>query len=219
MNDLSGKNFIASYSGGKDSVLAIYRAMNAGLSPASLITAYNTAADKSWFHGTRENLLYEAADSMAIPLTLIKTTGEQYEVNFERSLSDAKKQGAEVCVFGDIDIEGHRKWCTERCENTGLIPYFPLWGENREKLVYEFIDAGFQAIITVINTKLMEKRFLGETLSADTADLIKKSGADICGENGEYHTFVTDGPIFKKNVDFKINNTIERDGYVILDLQ
>ena len=218
MNNLQGKKFIASYSGGKDSVLAIYRAMQSGLLPLELITTYNTDADRSWFHGITENIIQKVSDSVAIPVKLIKTSGEQYEENFEKALTDAKNRGAEVCVFGDIDIEGHLEWCTLRCEKVGLIPYFPLWQEERKKLVYEFVDTGFSAIITIIDTSRMPKEFLGQILSRETADSIENSGADICGENGEYHTFVFDGPIFKNKIDLELKEKFERDKYYILNI-
>ena len=218
MNDLQGKKFIASYSGGKDSILAVYRAIQAELSLLELITTYNTGADRSWFHGITENLIQKVSDSLGIPIRLIKTSGERYEANFEKALSDAKSRGAEVCVFGDIDIEGHLEWCTARCENTGLIPYFPLLKEERKKLVYEFIDSGFSAIITIVDTARIPGDFLGQVLSREVADLIEKSGADICGENGEYHTFVYYGPIFAEKIDFQISGRVERDKYSILNI-
>jgi len=218
MNNLQGKRFIASYSGGKDSVLAIYRALKLRLSPLGLIMTYNTDANRSWFHGITDNIIQNASDSLAIPINLIKTSGEKYQENFENALLDAKNKGAEVCVFGDIDIEGHLEWCTARCEKAGLIPYFPLWKEERKKVVYEFIDAGFSAIITIVDTSRMPKEFLGQVLTKEVVDDIEKSGADICGENGEYHTFVFDGPIFANKIDFSIDEKIERDKYVILSL-
>ena len=215
-NNVREKKFIASYSGGKDSILALYRAINAGLSPLGLITTYNTDANRSWFHGLSKDLIRKVSASLFIPITLVKTSGEQYEENFEKALTDAKNAGAEVCVFGDIDIAGHLEWGTLRCENTGLIPFFPLWKEERKKLVYEFVDSGFSAIITVVDTSRMPKKFLGQVLSRELADAIEKSGADICGENGEYHTFAYDGPLFSKKVDFFAGDTIERDNYRIL---
>lgn len=216
--NLKGKKFIASYSGGKDSILAIHRAVKAGLIPLELITTYNTDANRSWFHGMTENLIQKVSDSIALPINLIKTSGEQYEVNFENALMDAKNRGAEVCVFGDIDIDGHLEWCTAQCERTGLIPYFPLWKEERKKLVYEFIDTGFSAIITIVDTSRMPRDFLGNVLSKEVADSIEKSGADICGENGEYHTFTYDGAIFRNKIDFAVKEKIERDKYAILSI-
>jgi len=163
--------------------------------------------------------MQQASDSLKIPLTIIKTPGNQYEENFESVLTEMKNRGAEVCVFGDIDIKGHFEWYSERCKKAGLIPFFPLWKEEREKVVYEFIDAGFFAIITAVDTNLMSKEFLGQLLTREVADSIDRSGADICGENGEYHTFVFDGPIFSKKVDFIVKDEIRCDKYILLNLE
>ena len=218
ISELKGKKCIFSYSGGKDSILAIYRCVKAGLIPHKLITTYNAEMNRSLFHGLTENLLNSVSCSLTIPVHLIKTTGAEYEKSFEKTLAEMKEEGAEVCVFGDIDIEDHLKWCTERCNNAGIMPFFPLWHENRKKLVYEFINAGFSALITIINTEFISGEFSGKTLSIETADEIEKSGADICGENGEYHTFVYDGPIFSKKIDYITHEKISRDKYLIIPL-
>ena len=213
------KKFVASYSGGKDSILAIYRAIKAGMIPLELITTYNTDAKRSWFHGITENIIKKVSDSLKIPVRLIKTSGEKYEENFENALAEAKAGGAETCVFGDIDIEGHLEWCSLRCEKTGLAPYFPLWKEQRKKLVYEFIDSGFSALVTIVDASRMPKQFLGQVLTKKAADAIELSGADICGENGEYHTFVFDGPIFKNRIDLSLKEKFEKGKYHILNIE
>ena len=215
--DLNGKKFVASCSGGKDSIFAVYKAIEAGLVPMELITTYNEK--RSWFHGMAESLLQKVSASVEIPLTLIRTPGDLYQENFEKALTASKEKGAEVCVFGDIDIESHLKWCTERCETVGLIPYFPLWKESRKKIVYDFIDAGFKTVITIVDTNRMPDDFLGQVLTRDVANAIEKSGADICGENGEYHTFTFDGPLFKKKVDFTIIERLRRDKYRALSIE
>jgi uncharacterized protein (TIGR00290 family) len=219
MNNLQGKKFIASYSGGKDSILAIHKAIKSGLEPLELITTYNTGVNRSWFHGITENIIQKVSDSLGIHINIIKTSSEEYETNFEKALTDAKVRGAEVCVFGDIDIEGHIEWCTLRCEKVGLIPYFPLLNEERKNIVYEFIDAGFSAIITIVDTSRMPKDFLGQILSREVVDSIERSGADICGENGEYHTFAFDGIIFRNKINFNIKERFERDKYAILNIE
>jgi len=215
----SGKKFIASYSGGKDSTLAIYRAIEQGMIPLELITTYNVDKERSWFHGIPEPLLNKISKETNIPITLIKTTGEKYAENFEAKLRHAKQLGAEVCVFGDIDIEDHLKWCTERCEAVGMEALFPLWRENRRKLVYEFIDLGFKTIITVVDNSRMPSNFAGQILTRDVAEDIAKSGADICGENGEYHTFAFDGPLFAHPVEFKTGDIIEVDNFTIVPIE
>lgn len=217
--ELSGKRFIASYSGGKDSVFAIYRAIRAGLVPHTLVTTYQTDAGRSWFHGLARPLLARVSAALGIPLRLIETTGEAYEKNFERILTELKGEGAEVCVFGDIDLEGHLAWCTKRCENVGLTPYFPLLREPRKKLVYDFVDSGFKTLITTVDTSRLPAEFLGQTLSRAVADEIERSGADICGENGEYHTFTYDGPIFSAPAPFTVAEELAFDAYRVLRLE
>lgn len=215
---LKGKKFVASYSGGKDSMLAIYRAIKAGLEPLCFIITYNKDRNLSWFHGVPKGLLENVSKSLNIPIWLIETNGEEYTKNFEKGLTKAKELGAEVCIFGDIDLEGHLVWCSERCENVGLKPCFPLWKENRKKLVYEFLENGFSSTFTVINTKMLNDKFLGMTMTKEICEQIEKEGADICGENGEYHTFVYNGPIFKEEIKFKFGDKIENNGYSILPI-
>lgn len=215
---LKGKKFVASYSGGKDSMLSIYRAINAGLEPLCLIITYNKDRNLSWFHGVPKDVLESVSKSLNIPIWLIETTGEEYSKNFEKALARAKEEGAEVCIFGDIDLECHFKWCSERCENVGIEACFPLWKEDRKALVYEFLDSGFSSVFTVINTKMLSDKFLGLTMTKDICEQIEKEGADVCGENGEYHTFVYDGPIFKEKIKLKLGEKVEKDGYSILPI-
>lgn len=218
MNNFEGKKFIASYSGGKDSTLAIYRAIRNGMNPVELFTTFNIDRELSWFHGIPEQLLNKISNEIGIPITLLKTTGELYKENFEIYLKKAKEKGAEVCVFGDIDLEEHLKWCKDRCAAAGIEAYFPLWKGSRKNLVYEFIESEFKTIITVVDTSRLSEQFVGEILTKQTAEAIESSGADICGENGEYHTFTFDGPLFKNAVDFKTGIIINHDKYAILPI-
>lgn len=216
MENLKGKKFVASYSGGKDSTLAIYRAMQKGLKPLELFTTFNKDRELSWFHSIPKELLNNISKEMNIPITLMETTGEKYTENFENYLKSAKKKGAEVCVFGDIDLEEHLKWCTDRCVAAGIEAYFPLWKEQRKNLVYEFIYSGFKTMITVVDTTRLDESFAGKILTRQVADDIEAYGADMCGENGEFHTFSFDGPLFKKAVEFKIGEKVRFENYVII---
>ena len=208
--------FAASYSGGKESALSVYTAMQQGHTPVALITTYNTDAGRSHFHGLTEAVLNQVSAAVNIPLWLIKTSGKDYTENFEKALQRAKDQGAEACVFGDIDIEGHREWCTQRCEKIGLVPMFPLWGMERAQAVHTFIDSGFTANITVVNTQYLTDDFLGNKLTKEVAAKIAATDADICGENGEYHTFVSNGPMFKHPVSFTYGEKITQDNHAML---
>lgn len=192
--------FVLSYSGGKDSILASYRAINSGHELVALLTTWNKDQGESHFHRLPEALLQKAAKEIGVPLVLIKTDGEDYNQNFEAALTDLKKQGAEAVVFGDIDVPGHLEWGRERCRNTGLEALFPLFQEERRKVVDEFIDAGFKAVIKVVDPSRLDSSYVGKTLTYEILDSLEKEGVDVCGENGEYHTFVYDGPMFQNQV-------------------
>ena len=217
--NLIGKKFVASYSGGKDSMLAIHRAVNNGLVPIGLITTYSVDSDRSRFHGMNEDLLRKASSSLGIPLTYVKTTKSDYAASFENALMDARENGAEVCVFGDIDIKGHLDWCSARCKNTELIPYFPLEHEERKTVVHEFMDFGFSAVIRIVDTTRLPEVFLGKILSRDVISEVESHGADACGENGEYHTFVFNGPLFSEKVCYFEKEIIYHEKYAALNIE
>ena len=210
--------FVLSYSGGKESILSLYHAQKAGLTPVALLTTFRTDHDASHFHGISEAVLQRASAALETPLCLVKTSGADYEANFTKALVDAKAEGASACVFGDIDIEGHRLWCTALCEKIGLEPLFPLWGRARHEVVSELIDLGFRANIATIDRNFLTTDFLGKVLTHALCDEIAASGADVCGENGEYHTFVSDGPIFRHPVAFTFGEIRETDHYSTLSL-
>lgn len=215
MSDVLG--FAASYSGGKDSALALYRAIQSGHRPVRLLTTYNEDAERSWFHGVPAELLENIAESLDLPIELVKTRpGEDYAKDFEAALVKLREQGVSACVFGDIDIQAHYDWCASRCRAAGLESRFPLWHGGRRELVYEFIDAGFKAVITIVDTPRLGEGFLGKTLTRELAEEIAAAGADICGENGEYHTFVWDGPLFRKPIPYTFGAPVHRDAYAIL---
>ncbi len=213
-----GEKFVASYSGGKDSVLAIYRAVSQGMTPVELVTTYNTDRGRSWFHGIPQRLLQKVSGALNIPIRLIETSGERYAENFEKTLVEAKAKGATACVFGDIDIEEHLQWCTERCNQVGLKALFPLWQESRQSLVFEFIDKGFTAHLTVVDTARLPESFLGQQLTREVVAQIAQEGADPCGENGEYHTFVSNGPLFKEKVNVTFGEGRLEGQYAVLPL-
>lgn len=214
-----GTKFIASYSGGKDSVLAIHRAVRQGMELQALIITYNTDLGRSWFHGIPEEVLRQVEASVGAPVILIKTTGEAYNQSFEDVLRHQKELGAQVCVFGDIDIPGHLEWGKARCEAAGLSACFPLWQENREDLVRECVEAGFVPRITVVNTEKMSAEFLGRPITEELIAQLKEQGVDVCGENGEYHSFVTEGPIFQKAVAVEFAPPLEVDSYRVLPVK
>ena len=214
-----GRNFVVSYSCGQDSTLALYRMIKNGHKPVALLITVDKKILRSWFHGVPQNLLEEVSKSLNIPLLLVKCQGEEYKDAFIKALKKAKEElGAEACVFGDIDLEAHRTWCTDRCNEANIEAIFPLWLEDREKLTFEFIDTGFKTVIKNVRLDVLSTDFLGKELTRPVVSDIVKAGSDACGENGEYHTFVFDGPLFKYPIRFKENGVITNETHGFLDI-
>lgn len=216
---MTKEKFIMSFSGGKDSILALYRMIQEGHEPVALLTTVKKNQEKSWTHGLDNEILHRISKSLDIPLLLVECDVNEYERKFEDALIKAKDMGATMCVFGDIDIELHKKWDVDRCKNARIKAELPLWQQNREDLVYEFIDRGFTTIINKVNLKYMGVEFLGKELNRKIIDDIKSTGADACGENGEYHTFVVDGPLFKNRIDFKNEGIVKDTSYAYLNIK
>ncbi|WP_282192619.1 diphthine--ammonia ligase [Romboutsia ilealis] len=216
---MTKEKFIMSFSGGKDSILALYRMIKKGYEPIALLTTVKKNQEKSWTHGLGKEFLHRISKSLDIPLLLVECDVNEYERKFEEALIKAKDMGATMCVFGDIDIELHKKWDVDRCKNAGIKAELPLWQQNREDLVYEFIDSGFTTVINKVNLKYMGIEFLGKELNREIIDDIKSTGSDACGENGEYHTFVVDGPLFKNRIDFTNEGIIKDINYAHLNIK
>ncbi|AYE35266.1 Dph6-related ATP pyrophosphatase [Clostridium septicum] len=213
------RKFIMSYSCGKDSTLALHRMIKSGNIPLGLLVTVDKKHSRSWFHGVPKKVLKEVSKSLNIPLLLVECEGEEYEYSFEKILKEAKNNlGADSCVFGDIDLEEHRTWCTDRCNKVSMEAIFPLWNEGREKLTYEFIESGYKAVIKNVKLEFLSTYFLGKVLNKDIVNEIKATGADVCGENGEYHTFVYDGPLFNFRIKFNTNGNILNNTHGFLDI-
>lgn len=215
---MENQKVVVSFSGGKDSTLSLYRMIKRGYRIIGLLVTFDKKND-SCFHRIPKDILREVSRVLEIPLIEVNCgDGKDYEEEFEKALKVAKSQGAEICVFGDIDIENHKKWCLDRCDVAGVKGEFPLWQENRESLTNEFIDYGFKAIIKKVNLNNLGEEFLGRELTKGVVNEIKSLGSDPSGENGEYHTLVFDGPIFKESIKFNIVNKEIIDGFGYLTI-
>jgi uncharacterized protein (TIGR00290 family) len=193
---------LVSWSGGKDSCLAFWRARSDGTTISLLITAMDESGAKSRSHGVPPQLLKAQAASLGIPLEFYDTSWKTYEDKFIGMLRGARERGIEQAIFGDIDLVPHREWEEKVCSAAGLEARLPLWGEERRKLVDEFIAAGFRAVVVCVNGNYLSQDFVGRDFDAAfLADL--PPGVDACGENGEFHTFVVDGPAFRHPVGFR----------------
>lgn len=193
------RKVVVSYSGGKDCVLALDRALKNQMEVVALLTTKKKDREDSWFHNIEIEKIYEVSRKMGIFLKVIETDGKDYEEKFERGLKELRETcGIDGCIFGDIDIKHHREWGENRCLNVGIEAIFPLWEGNREELVNEFLDLGYKATIKKVDEKKLPKDFIGKKLNKELISKFKEYNIDVCGENGEYHTFVYDGPLFKK---------------------
>lgn len=202
------KDCFISWSGGKDSCLAMYKAIELGYKPKKLFTMFSIENQISSAHRLSEEILKAQADAIGISSYIGKATFEEYENVFIHSITSFKAQGMNYGVFGDVDIDQHREWEENVCKKASLQAVLPLWQMNRKDIVKEFIDLGFKAKIIVVNTTMLSTSFLGQDLSYPLMNKIEDYGADVCGENGEYHTIVYDGPIFKKPLPIKYGDEI-----------
>lgn len=206
-------------SGGKDSVLALDRARRERLDVTCLVNIYEGSSGRVRFHGVRRELIEQQAEGLGLELIQRHTTPDDFESIFAATLADLKNRDIAGVVFGDIHLSDVRSWYEERVTAAGLAHIEPIWGEPPIELLWEVVERGYQAIVTSVDLNLRAAPFLGRELDAD---LVTEMGVtddlDPCGEGGEYHTFVYDGPEFRNQVHFAIGDTIELEGHRFLDL-
>ena len=184
----------SSWSEGKECALATYKAISQGYEVLYLLNFVSEDGKRSRSHGIKASVVALQAEAIGIPLIQVKTSWENYEENFKKVVRELKNKGIEGGVFGDMDLEEHREWVERVCREVGIKAFLPLWGIRAEELIEEFLKLKFKAII--VATRL-EETFLGKVLDKALVRQISKLGSHPCGENGEYHTFVTEGPIFR----------------------
>jgi uncharacterized protein (TIGR00290 family) len=193
---------LVSWSGGKDSCLAFWRAKQAGADIRLLITAMDESGERSRSHGVPPELLRAQAAALGLALEFYLTSWKTYEEKFIALLRSQAEQGITQAVFGDIDLVPHREWEEKVCSAAGLRAELPLWLEPRRKLVDEFLAAGFKAVVVCVNGNYLDQSFCGRDFDQQFLDDLPAS-VDACGENGEFHTFVVDGPAFAHAVPFQ----------------
>ncbi|HUS03944.1 MAG TPA: diphthine--ammonia ligase [Dehalococcoidia bacterium] len=205
----------ASWSGGKECALATYKAILQGHEVLYLVNFVSEDGTRSRSHGISSLALGLQAKAIGIPLIQVKTSWENYEENFKRAVTELKGKGIEGGVFGDIDLEEHREWVERVCTELEIKPILPLWGTEPKELLAEFWNLGFKA--TVVATRL-DEGLLGNSLDRAFLTKIRKFGCHPCGESGEYHTFVTGGPIFKQPLKITQSKKVQRKNVWFLDI-
>lgn len=205
---------VFNWSSGKDSALALHRVLKEEkYEVCCLLTSINETYQRVSMHGVRIELLEEQAKSLGIRLELLKIpespSMQDYEDLLSSTLSSLKKLGISHSIFGDIFLEDLRAYREQKLTKMGFEAVFPLWKNNSMELIEEFIQFGFRAIVVCVDERYLDKSFVGRLFDLDfIRDLPKE--VDVCGENGEFHTFIFDGPIFKFPVLFELAEVVYR---------
>ena len=216
---IRGREFFCSWSGGKDSCLALYRAISSGARPRCLLTILAEDGRRTMSHWLPVEFIEAQAQSLGVPLVTRSATWESYEAAFSDALAEIAAGGTKDGVFGDIDIAEHREWVERVCGSAGIAAHEPLWGGERSALLDEFIGAGFKAKIVAVRDDILGREFLGKEIDRPAIEGIAAAGADLSGERGEYHTAVTDGPIFAFPLRIEAAAEHARNGYRFLDVK
>ena len=213
---------IVSWSGGKDSALSLYEIQRGGkYQVVSLLTSINEYHDRVSMHGVRREMLERQAQALGLPLIKIllpkDCSEEEYESRLMDILSRVKSDGINHVVFGDIFLEWIKEYREKNLSKVGMTPILPIWGRATPELVSSFISLGFKAVLTCVNTKMMPKRFLGRVIDRRFLSELPP-GVDPGGENGEFHSFVFAGPIFRESIPYALGRTVSRDSYSFRDV-
>ncbi|MEZ5530359.1 MAG: ATP-binding protein [Porticoccaceae bacterium] len=226
MTDLSVSSktrVLLSWSSGKDFAWTLYQLQqNPELEVVGLMTTYNQAFERSAIHGVRLELVRAQADAAGLPLIEIPLpwpcSNAQYEQAMTEALDQVRRElSPDAVAFGDLFLEDIRAYRESRMADTGLELLFPVWGIPTDQLAREMVASGLRAYLTCLDPGKMPEELAGSLFSKEFLDCLP-AGVDPCGENGEFHSFACDGPMFKKPVPVTVGETVTRDGFVYTDL-
>lgn len=208
------KKALFNWSSGKDSALALYKILqNPEFKIECLLTSVNQQFQRISMHGVRVELLELQAKSIGIPLEIMQIpempTMEVYENVMQETLEKLKQKGITHSIFGDIFLEDLRKYREDKLATMGFEGVFPLWKIPTKDLIQEFISLGFKTVVVCVNERYLDKSFVGRIIDQQFIDDLPEN-VDVCGENGEFHTFCFNGPIFNKPIDFEIGEIVYR---------
>ncbi|HUT17425.1 MAG TPA: diphthine--ammonia ligase [Acidobacteriota bacterium] len=212
---------VASWSGGKDSCFACYKAIQEGYDVSQLLIMMSDPS-KSNFHMIRSDILDAQSHAIGIPIVKWTTTRDTYEQDFKKALLQMKAKGMGGIVTGDVyDVALHEEgWLDRICKEVGLKPVKPLWHRDTQQILKEFINEGFKATVVRVKTEALGLEWLGRQVNKEFFnDLLKLGTVDPCGERGEFHTFVTDGPLFKKRIEILEGKKTTLNGYGHLEIK
>jgi uncharacterized protein (TIGR00290 family) len=197
-----------SWSGGKDSMLALHRALDAGYQVDALLAMFDETGERSRSHALPPQLMQAQADALGIPLVMRHASWASYEAVFTEQLHAFAAQGITHGLFGDIDLQPHRDWEEKVCAAAGITAVLPLWQEPRRALVGELLALGYRSRIVCVDARFLDASFCGREFDAAFIAGLPAS-VDACGENGEFHSFVFDGPRFAKPVAHRVVRVVD----------
>jgi uncharacterized protein (TIGR00290 family) len=215
------REVVLSWSGGKDSALSLWALRELGEPVRALLTTVTEEYERVSMHGVRIGLLRDQAEAAGLPLVEVpippSCLNELYEARMAAALSSPELRDCERYAFGDLFLEDIRAYREERLAAWGKQGVWPIWGRDTRLLAEEFIAAGFRAVLVCVDPKQLDGAFCGREFDAGfLADL--PGGVDPCGEQGEFHTFVYDGPVFTRSLGIRRGEVVERGGFVFCDL-
>jgi len=206
---------ISSWSGGKDSCLACYKAIQQGYDVKLLLNFVSRESKRGCFHGIEGRLLKFQADLIGIPLAQKEVSPDmlKYEEEFKSAVTELRGEDIGSMVFGDIYLLEHESWIKRVCADLNINALEPLWDNSPDNIIDEFLEAGFKAIIVSCKADVMGKEFLGRYIDKELVQELKKRNICPCGEKGEFHTLVVDGPIFKRPIKIVEAEPIIKEGF------
>ena len=213
---------VLSWSSGKDAAFALHEIRTAGNHEVvGLLTTVTRAFNRVSMHGVREELLEAQARAAGLPLVKVEIPSpcpnEVYEKAMGEAVTRLRQDGVEVIVFGDLFLEDVRKYRESRMKDTGIRPEFPLWGRPTDALARAMISSGLKATLVCVDPKKLPSRFAGRPFDLALLEELPPN-VDPCGERGEFHTFVSAGPMFDHEIQVTPGVVVERDGFVFADL-
>ncbi len=208
------KKAIFNWSSGKDSAFALYKiSQNDEFEISTLLTSVNSVFQRVSIHGIRVELLQKQAENLNLPLHIVEfsesPTMEEYEAAMQKTLEKLRANGNTISIFGDIFLEDLRKYREEKLKTMQFEGVFPLWKIPTDVLISDFLTLGFKTIVVCVNEKFLDKSFVGRIIDEDFINDLPEN-VDVCGENGEFHTFCFDGPIFKNPIEFEIGEIVHK---------
>ena len=213
------QKFIVSYSGGKDSTLALYHTMQVGKA-LGLIVMLEEHGLRSRSHAMSMEIIQAQANALGLPIITASSSWNDYETEFLKLLADAKQQGADVLVTGDLDMPEHGCWHDQMTQQAGLKLCMPLWQRPHREVIEEFIQLGFKTMIVTVNLSLgMKVDDLGKVLTLDYIQELENRGIDPCGEGGEFHSTVINGPLFTAPIAVRKGDILYHENYAFLALE